>query len=63
MFSVRSSFQTLRELGAAVVKYRAEPGAFAGLADLKKVPGIAQADIESRKDRIVFSVPAGQENR
>jgi competence ComEA-like helix-hairpin-helix protein len=51
------------ELGAAVVKYRAEHGPFAGFADLKKVPGIAQADIESRKDRIVFSVPAGQENR
>jgi DNA uptake protein ComE-like DNA-binding protein len=36
------------------VKYRVEHGPFARLADLKRVPGMAQTDIEGRKDLIVF---------
>jgi competence ComEA-like helix-hairpin-helix protein len=51
------------ELGAAVVKYRANHEPFETVSDLKKVPGMAQVDVENRKDRIVFSKPAGKENR
>ena len=42
------------ELATVVVRYRATHGPFANLADLKKVPGVAKVDLESRRDRIVF---------
>jgi competence protein ComEA len=38
----------------AVVKYRAQHGPFQTLDDLKKVPGIDAAKLETRRDRIVF---------
>jgi competence protein ComEA len=38
----------------AVVKYRAEHGKFKSLADLKKVPGINAAKLDTRKDRVAF---------
>jgi competence ComEA-like helix-hairpin-helix protein len=37
-----------------VVKYRAEHGNFKTLEDLKRVPGITQAKLEKRKERITF---------
>jgi len=37
-----------------VVKYRAEHGKFKSLADLKKVPGINAAKLDTRKDRVAF---------
>ncbi|HYW44989.1 MAG TPA: ComEA family DNA-binding protein [Bryobacteraceae bacterium] len=38
----------------AVVKYRAGHGDFKTLDDLKKVPGINAAKLDTRKDRIAF---------
>jgi len=38
----------------ALVKHRVEKGNFKALDDLKKVPGIAAAKLDARKDRIVF---------
>ena len=38
----------------AVVKYRAEHGKFKSLADLKRVPGINAAKLDTRKDRVAF---------
>ena len=41
-------------IAQAVVKYREENGKFKSLDDLKKVPGLNAADLDSRKDRIAF---------
>ena len=38
----------------AIVRYRDEKGAFKTLDDLKKVPGLDNAKIEARKDRLEF---------
>lgn len=38
----------------AVVKHRTSKGPFTSLDDLKKVPGLDAAKLESRKDRLVF---------
>jgi competence protein ComEA len=38
----------------AVVRYRAEKGAFKTLDDLKQVPGLEAAKIEAERDRIAF---------
>jgi len=38
----------------AVVTYRAEHGKFKSLGDLKKVPGINAAKLDTRKDRVAF---------
>lgn len=38
----------------AVVKRRTENGSFKNLSDLKKVPGLDAAKLESRRDRISF---------
>ncbi len=40
--------------GEAVVRYRAEHGAFSTIEDLKNVPGLEAKTIDSRKDRLVF---------
>jgi competence protein ComEA len=40
--------------GDAIVRYRDEHGRFATIDDLKKVPGLDGAKVESRKDRFVF---------
>ena len=39
---------------AAIVKYRADKGAFKSLEDLKKVADLDYKKIEAQKDRIVF---------
>ena len=38
----------------AVVRYRGEHGPFKTLDDLKKVPGIDAAKLETRKNRLMF---------
>ena len=38
----------------AIVKYRAEHGRFLAIDDLKKVPGLNAATVDTRKDRFVF---------
>lgn len=39
---------------AAIVKYRADKGAFKAVEDLKKVPDLDFKKIEAQKDRLVF---------
>jgi competence ComEA-like helix-hairpin-helix protein len=38
----------------AIVKYRADHGAFKTIDDLKKVPGLATANLDAKKDRVAF---------
>ena len=38
----------------AIVKYRMDHGDFKTLDDLKKVPGLETAKLDSKKDRVVF---------
>lgn len=38
----------------AIVKYRADHGAFKTMDDLKKVPGLETAKLDSKKDRIDY---------
>lgn len=47
-------FDISEAMAQAVVKYRAEHGNFKSLADLKKVPGINAAKLDTRKDRVAF---------
>ena len=42
------------ENAAAIVQYREKNGAFKTLDDLKKVPGLDAAKLESKKDRLDF---------
>ncbi len=43
-----------RSQAAALIEYRTKHGPFKSIDDLKKVPGIDVAKIESKKDRLVF---------
>jgi competence protein ComEA len=43
-----------RSQAAAVIRYRDEHGPFKTIEDLKKVPGLDAAQIEARKDRLIF---------
>jgi competence protein ComEA len=38
----------------AIVKYRTDNGAFKTVDDLKKVPGLAAANLDTKKDRLVY---------
>lgn len=38
----------------AIVKYRTDHGNFKTLDDLKKVPGLASANLDAKKDRLVY---------
>jgi competence protein ComEA len=51
---LESGFSLRRSQAAAIVEYRARNGPFKSIDDLKKVPGIAIAKIEARKDRLAF---------
>lgn len=42
------------EQAAAIVKYRTDHGNFKTLADLKKVPELASASLDSKKDRLTY---------
>ena len=43
-----------RSQAAAVIEYRTKNGNFKSIEDLKKVPGIDPAEIEEKKDILVF---------
>ena len=43
-----------RSQAKAIIDYREKKGAFKSIADLKKVPGIEAAKIDSKKDRLIF---------
>ncbi len=43
-----------RSQAKAIIAYRDKNGAFKSIADLKKVPGIEAAKIDSKKDRLIF---------
>ena len=51
---LESGLSLKRSEAAAVIEYRTKNGNFKSLEDLKKVPGIDVAKIESKKDRIAF---------
>ena len=44
-----------KDAAAAIVEYRQKNGLFKSLDELKKVPSLDAADVESRKDRLEFS--------
>jgi competence protein ComEA len=43
------------DTASAIVSYRQKNGSFKTLEELKKVPALNAADIESKKDRLDFS--------
>ena len=49
-----SALSLKRSEAAAVIQYRAKNGDFKSIEDLKKVPGIDTAKIDSKKDRLTF---------
>lgn len=51
-FETRLSLK--RSEAAAIIAYRTRNGPFKSIEDLKKVPGIDTAKIESKKDRLAF---------
>ena len=51
---LESGLTLRRSQAAAVLAYRAKNGNFKSIEDLKKVPGIDPAYIESKKDRLAF---------
>lgn len=51
---IESRLGLKRSQAAAIIRHRTENGDFKSVDDLKKVPGLDPADIESKKDRIVF---------
>jgi|SwirhisoilCB1_FD_contig_41_5669600_length_766_multi_2_in_0_out_0_1 competence protein ComEA len=51
---LESRLSLKRSESAAVIQYREKNGPFKSIEDLKKVPGIDAAKIESKKDRIIF---------
>lgn len=51
---LESGLTLRRSESAAIIEYRTQHGPFKSIEDLKKVPGIDIAKIESKKDRLVF---------
>jgi competence protein ComEA len=51
---LESGLSLRRSEAAAVIRYREKNGAFHSIEELKKVPGIDAAKIESKKDRLAF---------
>ena len=51
---LESGLSLRRSEAAAVIRYREKNGDFKSIEDLKKVPGIDTAKIESKKDRLAF---------
>jgi len=49
-----AALDVMDEIAESLVKYRAEHGPFAGIDDLKKIPGLDAAKVDARKDRFVF---------
>jgi competence protein ComEA len=51
---LETALELSAENAAAIVRYRGQKGDFKTVDDLKKVPGLDAAKIESRKDRLEF---------
>ena len=51
---LESALTLRRSQAAAVIEYRKKNGPFKSIEDLKKVPGMDAANIEAKKDRLVF---------
>jgi competence protein ComEA len=51
---LESGLSLKRSEAAAVIRYREKNGEFKSIEELKKVPGIVVAKIESKKDRLAF---------
>ena len=51
---IESALSLPRSQAAAIIDYRTKHGDFKSLDDLKKVPGVDVAKIESKKDRLTF---------
>jgi competence protein ComEA len=51
---LETALELSAENAAAIVRYREQKGDFKTLDDLKNVPGLDAAKIESRKDRVEF---------
>ncbi len=49
-----STLSMKRSVAAAVIDYREKNGPFKSIDDLKKVPGVDAASIDSRKDSLTF---------
>jgi competence ComEA-like helix-hairpin-helix protein len=52
---IASVLEITAEQADAIVKYRKDHGDFKTLDDVKKVPGLATANLDMKKDRIVFN--------
>jgi competence ComEA-like helix-hairpin-helix protein len=52
---IASVLEITADQADAIVKYRKDHGDFKTLDDVKKVPGMATADLDKRKDRIIFN--------
>ena len=51
---LESGLSLRRSQAAAILQYREKNGPFKSLDDLKKVPGIDPAQLDSKKDRLTF---------
>jgi competence protein ComEA len=51
---IESALGMKRSQAAALIQYRTKNGPFKSIEDLKKVPGIDAAKIESKRDRLIF---------
>jgi len=51
---LESGLTLRRSQSSAVIEYRTKHGQFKSIEDLKHVPGIDAANIESKKDRLTF---------
>ena len=51
---LESALSLRRSVAAAVIEYRTKNGPFKSIEDLKKVPGIDAAKVETKKDRLAF---------
>jgi competence protein ComEA len=51
---LEAALELSTENAAAIVQYREKNGSFNTLDDLKKVPGLDAAKLESKKDQVVF---------
>jgi competence ComEA-like helix-hairpin-helix protein len=51
---LESTLDVAPEVADAIVRRRAEAGAYKSIEELKQVPGVSAATIDARKDRFVF---------
>ena len=51
---LESGLTLRRSQAAAIIAYRSQHGKFSSLEDLKQVPGVDAAILETKKDRLTF---------